>query len=177
MLVTQSCLTLCSPMDYSSPGSSSVHGILQARILKWVACPPPGALPNPGIEPRSPALQADSLLSEPPGKPWVCCFYSVKYFVHIPLFSKTMKESKPSISHHYSTFHHFCKATDLNWNIFIFGEQDLDICFCFSNIRKVIQTGWNIYSCLVYNIIRENRNRSHLRSMKLNVGGSLFKKN
>ena len=35
-----------------------------------------------------------------------------------------------------STFHHFCKATDLNWNIFIFGEQDLDICFCFSNIRS-----------------------------------------
>ena len=32
----QSCLTLCDPMDYSSPGSS-VHGILQARILEWVA--------------------------------------------------------------------------------------------------------------------------------------------
>ena len=32
-------------------------------------CPPPGDLPNPGIEPRSLALQADSLLSEPPGKP------------------------------------------------------------------------------------------------------------
>ena len=44
-------------------------GILQARILEWVACPPPGDLPNPGIEPRSPALWADSLLSEPPGKP------------------------------------------------------------------------------------------------------------
>ena len=32
-------------------------------------CPPPGDLPNPGIKPRSPASQADSLLSEPPGKP------------------------------------------------------------------------------------------------------------
>ena len=32
-------------------------------------CPPPGDLPNPGIEHKSPALQADSLLSEPPGKP------------------------------------------------------------------------------------------------------------
>ena len=31
--------------------------------------PPPGNLPNPGIKPRSPALQADSLLSEPPGQP------------------------------------------------------------------------------------------------------------
>ena len=36
MLVAQSCLTLCDPMDCSSPGSS-VHGILQARILEWVA--------------------------------------------------------------------------------------------------------------------------------------------
>ena len=33
-------------------------------------CPPPGDLPNPGIEPRSPALQEDSLPSEPPGKPY-----------------------------------------------------------------------------------------------------------
>ena len=44
-------------------------GILQARILEWVARPPPGELPNPGIIPKSPTLEADSLLSEPPGKP------------------------------------------------------------------------------------------------------------
>ena len=50
---------------YSSPGSS-VHGILQARILEWVAIPISRDLPNPRIEPGSPALQADSLSSEPP---------------------------------------------------------------------------------------------------------------
>ena len=44
---------------------NTVHGILQARILKWVAFPFSGDLPNPGIEPRSPALQADSLPAEP----------------------------------------------------------------------------------------------------------------
>ena len=52
----QSCLTLCDPM-HCSPLGSSVHGILQARILEWVAM-------QPGIEPRSPAapaLQLDSL--------------------------------------------------------------------------------------------------------------------
>ena len=38
LLVAQSCLTLCDPMDCSPPGSS-VHGILQARILEWVAIP------------------------------------------------------------------------------------------------------------------------------------------
>ena len=61
--VAQSCLTLCDPMDYA------VHGILQARILEWVAFPFSRGSSNPGIEPGSPALQADSLLSEPPRKP------------------------------------------------------------------------------------------------------------
>ena len=68
MLVTQLYPTLCSPMDCRPPGSS-VHGILQPRILEWVAIPSPGDLPKPGIEPGSPAMQADSLLSEPPEKP------------------------------------------------------------------------------------------------------------
>ena len=48
---------------------SSIQGILQARILEWVAIPPPGDLSCPGIKPRSRAFQADSLPSEPPGKP------------------------------------------------------------------------------------------------------------
>ena len=68
MLVTQSCPTLCNPMDYSPPGSSA-HEIFQARILEWVAISFPRDLPNPGIEPRSPALQADSLPTELQGKP------------------------------------------------------------------------------------------------------------
>ena len=58
----------CDPKDCSLPGSSD-HGIAQARILKWLPFPSPGDLPDPGIEPRSPALQADALTSEPPGKP------------------------------------------------------------------------------------------------------------
>ena len=64
----QSCLILCDPMDCSPP-VSSVHGILQARILEWVAIPFSTGSSNPGIKPGSPALQADSLLSVPPGKP------------------------------------------------------------------------------------------------------------
>ena len=67
--VAQSCLTLCDPIDCSLPGSS-VHGIPQARILEWVAIPFSRGLSNSGIEPRSLALQADSLPSKPPGKPW-----------------------------------------------------------------------------------------------------------
>ena len=58
--VAQSCPTLCDPMD------DTVHGILQARILE--PFPSPGDLPKAGIEPRSHALQVDSLLTEPQGK-------------------------------------------------------------------------------------------------------------
>ena len=59
--LVQSCPTLCDPMNYT------VHGFLQARILE--PFPSPGDLPNPGIEPMSPALQADSLQTELSGKP------------------------------------------------------------------------------------------------------------
>jgi len=56
--VSQSYPTLWDPMD------CIIHGILQARILEWVALPFTRDLPNPGIELRSPALQADSLPAE-----------------------------------------------------------------------------------------------------------------
>ena len=65
----QSCLILCNPMDCSLPGSS-VHGILQARILEMVAMPSSRGSSQPrNQKPRSPALQVDSLPSEPPEKP------------------------------------------------------------------------------------------------------------
>ena len=68
VLVTQSCPALCNPMDCSSPGFS-IHGNLQTRILQWVPFPSPGVLTDPGIEPRSPTLQADFLKSEYQGSP------------------------------------------------------------------------------------------------------------
>ena len=69
MLVIQSCPPLCNSKDCSPPGSS-VHGILQARILEWVPFPFPGDLPDPEIEPRSPALQADSYQLSHQGNPF-----------------------------------------------------------------------------------------------------------
>ena len=54
-------------MDCSLPGSS-VHGILQARILEWVAISFSRDLPDPGIEPASPALAGGFFTTEPPGK-------------------------------------------------------------------------------------------------------------
>ena len=53
----QSCLTLCNPLDCSLPGFP-VHGILQERILEWVAVPSFRDLPDPGTEPTSPVSPA-----------------------------------------------------------------------------------------------------------------------
>ena len=68
----QSCLTLCQPMDYNPPGSS-VHGVLQAITLEWVAIPFfQGIFPIQGSNPRLLCLlhwQTGSLPLEPPGKP------------------------------------------------------------------------------------------------------------
>ena len=79
--VAKSCLALCNPMDCSPP-SSSVHGILLARILKWVAISrgsfsgkihSPEDLPDPGLKPASPALQVDSLPLSHVGSPYQSC--------------------------------------------------------------------------------------------------------
>ena len=67
-LVTKSCLTLVTSMDWS-PSGSSTHGISQEEYWSGLAFPTPGDVSKPGIEPGCPALQADSLLTESPEKP------------------------------------------------------------------------------------------------------------
>ena len=62
------CVHMCACLYYT------VHGILQARILEWVAVP----FSKGSSQPRSPTLQADSLPAEPPGKP--VCFYRESVF-------------------------------------------------------------------------------------------------
>ena len=70
--VTKPCPTLCDPPDCSPPGSS-VRGILQARIQQWVAMSSSGGggegLPNPRMEPVSPAMQRHSLPLSHQGRP------------------------------------------------------------------------------------------------------------
>ena len=72
---------LCDPMD-CSPSGSFVHGIFQARVLEWVAISFSRDLPNPANEPRSPALQADSLPLSHQGSPFSQRVPS--YFWHSP---------------------------------------------------------------------------------------------
>ena len=65
--VAQLCPTLWDPMDCSLPGPPPM-GFSRREYWSGWPFPPPGDLPNPAIKPGSPALQADALPSEPPGK-------------------------------------------------------------------------------------------------------------
>ena len=67
-LVTQLCATLCNPMNGSPPGSS-VMGILQGRILEWVAMPSPRGSSQPRDQTQVFHTAGGLLMSEPPGKP------------------------------------------------------------------------------------------------------------
>ena len=79
-------------MDSSLPGSS-VHGILQARILAWVPFPSPGDLPDPGIEPTSPALAGGFFTTEPPGK-----LFKADTFDHKQMRRKIVRKRKNIIN-------------------------------------------------------------------------------
>ena len=69
VLVAQSCPTLCDPMNSSQPGSS-IHEILQARILEWVSISFSRRFADPETEPESPTFQVGRFLPpELPGKP------------------------------------------------------------------------------------------------------------
>ena len=67
-LVVRLCPSLCNPLDYST-AAFSVHGISQAQSLEWLSLPSPGDLPDPRIQPTSPALAGRFFTTELPGKP------------------------------------------------------------------------------------------------------------
>ena len=69
MKVAQSCPTLCDPMNYIAWQASLATEFPRQEYWSGLPFPSSGDLPNPRTEPGSPALQADSVLSEPQGKP------------------------------------------------------------------------------------------------------------
>ena len=79
-LVTQSCFTLCDPTDYSPPGCS-VHDFSRQEYWSGLPFPNPGHLPDPGIEPVSPALAGGLFTIVPPGKPWGVMYQWSKHSV------------------------------------------------------------------------------------------------
>ena len=68
VLVAKPCLTLCDPMDCVAHQAPLSIGFPRQEYWSGLPSPSPGDLPDPGLKPGSPALQADSLLSEPPRK-------------------------------------------------------------------------------------------------------------
>ena len=69
-LVAKSCPTLATPWTVARQAPLSM-GFSRQEYWSGLPFPSPGDLPDPGIEPRSPALQADSLPAEPAGKPYI----------------------------------------------------------------------------------------------------------
>ena len=80
--VAQSCPTLCNPMDHGTTARLLCpSGFSRQEYWTGLPCPPPGDLHNPGLKPRPPALQVDSLPSEQPGKPFKLYIPFDNYFV------------------------------------------------------------------------------------------------
>ena len=77
------------------------NDVKKIKITNWseLPCPSPGDLPNPGIKPRSPVLQADSLTTELSGKPSYCCFSSVTQLS--PTLCDPMNRSMPGLPVHH----------------------------------------------------------------------------
>ena len=93
MCIAQMCLTLCDPIGCSPAGS--FMGFSRQEHCSGLPFPSPGDLPNPGMEPRFPAVQADSLPSAPPGKTLICILADsyMEYGVKILLQSTQQKSS------------------------------------------------------------------------------------
>ena len=89
MLVAQSYSTLCEPIDCSPP-SSSVHGFPTQEYCSGLPFPPPVDLPNTGIEPVTPTLQADSSLFESPGKYTYVKTHQIGYIRHLGILGMSI---------------------------------------------------------------------------------------
>ena len=117
------------PMSCSLPGSS-VHGILQTRILEWAAIPFSRGSSQSRMEPRSPTLQAESLPSDPPGKPMtplrpVFNIESSSNAIRAPLGhklsrhwrdwgSRNEKAPNPSLTHTFQSTPQNCKVFQMS---------------------------------------------------------------
>ena len=156
VLVAQSRPALCNLMDYSLPGSS-VHEILQARIPEWVA------IPFSGIEPKSPALQADSSPFEPPEKhpspkyAQLNCFFAVSVLLLSrnhdgPLLTQS-KTLGLSLTLLYSTWHLLHEKLVF----YLLTLTNLPHFFIFSNITLVSNSAFcpfSLPSAIFHHVIR-----------------------
>ena len=104
-------------MDCSLPGFS-VHGILQARIRSGLPFPSPGDLPDPGIEPGSPSLEADTLTSEPPGKMNITV---------IQVYAPTSNAEETEVERFYKDLQDLLELTPKKDVLFIIGDWNAKV--------------------------------------------------
>ena len=131
----QSCPTFCDPMDCSLPGSS-IHGILQVRILEWVAVPFSRDLPDSGMEPmfpEAPALQVDSLLLSHKGSVLKINLYLIADFFFVYIISVDVVFCSTLVSYFFFLITHFSfqdllANTSLLNSLWMFFAVLLDIC-------------------------------------------------
>ena len=132
-LVAQSCPTLCDPMDCNPP-DSSVHGDSLGGILEWVAMPPRGDLPNPGIKSKSPALQVYSLLSAPPGKPnFLIAKSTALFFLKTENTGTHILDNWSRRCHHHGSHRKF----QLPWGGRILTDQEIDLSGPVTSVRNL----------------------------------------
>ena len=126
----QSCPTLWDPMDYSPPGFS-VHGILQARTLEWVAVPSSRDLPNAGIKLMSltaPHWQVGSLALAPPGKPKRSDFFQAPVALDLPVGWECVEQSTKQYLTLSSSTQLFCAPCHSNSTILFMTSHWNDFC-------------------------------------------------
>ena len=126
-------------MDYA------VHGLLQARILKWVAFPFSRDLPNPGIKPRFPTFQADSLPAEPQGKPilHMVVYICLSYFLHsVPSLLTPLcpQVHSPCLCLHFFPANRFIITAPSFWVFFSDLNFHASYFFCYKYLSSFLTT-------------------------------------
>ena len=107
VLVAQSCLTLCNPMDCSPP-SCSIHGIFQTRILEWVAISFSRVSSQPRDQTRVSLIVGRLLPSELPGKPQSSLWWWLQFF-----WAKLIKLHTEKMVNFNNTFELYINTPDL----------------------------------------------------------------
>ena len=123
VFLAQSCLTLCDPRTAACQAPQSRGYWTRQEYWRGLLFPSPRDLSNSGIEPRSPALQVDSLLSEPPGKPTYFPYVSTKS--QIPQKPPTIIHSNNSYSKWILKFFILSKRISHFTSIFIITTLNL----------------------------------------------------
>ena len=141
--VTQSCLTLCCPLDCSPPGSS-VHGILQARILEWVAMPSSRASFWPRDQTHISCVFCDAgkfFTAEPAGKPYISSTIGSIIYRHMISQVKSLKRSELVLS----------SIKQRYYNLLHRSSGGINGLICLSHLAQA----WSVCVCVCWSVVSD----------------------